>query len=239
MKKLSIIMAIVMLFVSCMYVTASAQTGTENSLTVSVNAPGKVTQGNEFTLSVDFAGNTGFNTLGVELTYPEGFEYVSAQASNLIKEKFYLDFAGYEGETYVFYHNEEARTVTFVGASLYDISEANGSLFSVKFTTPEDVSTGNAFSIALVDTAYNEVGDTVTTTVNGSSLDVIEYILGDVDGNGSVQTADAMLAFFAAAKKVTLNETQTLAANVLNADGLTTADAMRIFYYAAKKITSF
>ena len=73
------------------------------------------------------------------------------------------------------------------------------------------------------------------------SLNVIEatYILGDVDGNGIVQTSDAMLALFAATNKITLTEPQMLAANVISADGLNTADAIRILYYATKKISSF
>ncbi len=238
MKKLSIIMATVAAFVCLLCINASAA---NEKITVSVNAPESVAQGSEVTVSVDFSENTGFNTLGVKLTYPEGFTYVSADASDLIKEKFYLNFAGYEGETYVFYHNAEARTVTFVGASLYDVEVATGSLFNVKFTAPNAVSENNAFAVEVVDTAYNEVGDTVTTTMNGGTLDVTEvtYILGDVDGNGFVQTADAMLALNAATKRITLTDTQLLAANVVTADGLTTADAIRILYYSTKKITSF
>ena len=238
MKKLSIIAVTVMALVCCLCMSVSAA----NEMTVSVNAPESVSQGSEVTVKVDFSENTGFNTLGVKLTYPEGFTYVSADASALIKEEFYLNFAGYEGETYVFYHDAEARTVTFVGASLYDVDEASGSLFSAKFTAPDAVAKGAVFAVEIVDTAYNEVGDTVTVTKNNGSLDVIgvTYILGDIDGVNGVTTADAMLAFFAATKKITLTETQALAPNVITADnGITTADAMRIFYYATKKITSF
>lgn len=240
MKKLSIIMATVATFVCLLCVNASAAT---TKTTVSVNVPAEVQQGAEVSVAVDFSENTGFNTLGVKLTYPEGFTYVadSAVASSLIAEKFYLDFAGFSGETYVFYHDETARTITFVGASLYDIEDASGSLFSAKFKAPDTVAEGIAFTVEVVDTAYNEVGDTVTVTKNNGSLDVIEvsYILGDVDGNGLVQTADAMLALNAATKRITLTDKQLLAANVITTDGLTTADAIRILYHATKRITSF
>ena len=93
MKKLSIIMATVISLVCLLCVSASAA----NEVTVS-GAVTKAAGGSEFTYTVSFSENTGFNTLGVKLTYPEGFEYVEAEASDLIKDAFYLDFAGFSGE---------------------------------------------------------------------------------------------------------------------------------------------
>lgn len=195
MKKLSIIMATVVSLVCLLCVSASAA----NEVTVS----GAVTEaagGSEFTYTVSFSENTGFNTLGVKLTYPEGFEYVEAEASDLIKEAFYLDFAGYSGETYVFHHDEDARTITFVGASLYNVENASGTLFDITFTAPEAAGAYD-FTLELVDNAYNEDGKVVAVDKVNGKVTVEEgstYALGNVtmdfneDGTDKINYMDAV-----------------------------------------------
>lgn len=218
MKRLSIIMATVMLFVSCLCITADAQ----GSVKVSVNTPDEVGKGTEFTVSVDFSENTGFNTLGVKLTYPEGFTYVedSAEGSDLIKEEFYLNFAGYAGETFVFYHDATARTLTFVGASLYDIETASDTLFTAKFTAPDAESANNQFTVEIVDDVYNATGETVTITPENGSTDVVEktYVLGDVNGDGYPNNVDALLILQSIVGGYTLTDEQKIVGDV-NKDG--------------------
>ena len=223
MKKLSIIMATVVSLVCLLCVSASAA----NEVTVSVNTPASVSAGAEVTVAVDFSENDGFNTLGVKLTYPEGFTYVddSADASALIKEEFYLDFAGYSGETYVFHHDEEARTLTFVGASLYDVENASGTLFSAKFTAPATASTGNQFKVEVIDSVYNATGEVVTLTPENGSTDVTaaSYVKGDMNGDGAADFLDAQMAlqlYIGAISADDLSETALLAGDVVGNDGV-------------------
>ena len=238
MKRLSIIAAIVTL-VCCLCMSVSA--ATENKLTVSVNAPESVAPGEEIELKVDFSENTGFNTLGVKLTYPEGFTYVadSATVSTLIGDEFYLSFAGYEGETYVFNHDEAARTITFVGASLYDVDEASGSLFTAKFVAPATASTGNAFEVAVLDNVYNATGEPVTFTPSNGSTDVVPettYIKGDVNRNGAVNISDAIWIFGYISGKNNIPDDDTelkVLADVNNNGSVNIADAVAIFNYIA------
>ena len=213
-------MAAVMLFVSCFVFTVSAA----DSVKIAVTTPATVEKGGELTVSVDFSENTGFNTLGVKLTYPEGFTYVddSEAVSALIAEKCYLEFGGYEGETYAFSHNEAARTLTFVGASLYDITETSGTIFTVKFTAPETEGSGE-FKVEIVDDIYNEdesVVDSTTqngsTTVDGAGATVLR---GDTNLNGTTDYLDAIIALQAYAGAVTLNADQIKAANVITVGG--------------------
>lgn len=244
MKKLSMVMATVLLFVSCFCFYADAAI---TKVDFAVNAPDEVNVGKDVTISVDFSGNTGFSTLGVKLTYPEGFTYVadSAKGSTETDEWFFLEFGGEQGLTYAIYHEEEARTLTFVGATMDNVTADAGTLFTATFTAPDTVGENFAFTVEQFDVAYNDVGDTVTVTKTDDSLNVTEltYILGDVDGNGAVQTGDAMIAFYIATKKITdpsvINATAADAADVIIDGKITTADAMRIFYHATKKITSF
>ncbi len=55
-----------------------------------------------------------------------------------------------------------------------------------------------------------------------------DYILGDVDGNGKIESADARLALRAAVGLETLTEEQTLAADVDGTPGLSSSDARLI-----------
>ncbi len=241
MKKLSMVMAVVMLFVSCLYVTADT---TGNRLKVTAAVSQEVKTGQQFTLSVDFSENTGFNTLGVKLTYPEGFAYVedSAVASDLIKEECYLNFGDYSGETYTFYADTSARTITFIGASLYDITEANGTLFTAEFIAPEAAKSGAEFSVEIVDEPYSEGGDTVTGETEDGSVNVIgPYKLGDVKMDRTVDVRDALLTLRYSSGITTLNEQQLALANVHNGSttGVDVRDALMILRYSSGIITEF
>lgn len=231
MKKLYVVMAIVAVFVSCFCITIFAA---ENGITVSVDTPQSVSVGKEFSVSVDFSGNSGFNTLGVKLTYPEGFKYVenSAAASSVISEKCYLDFGGYAGETYVIQHDKTARTITFVGASLYDIENKTGELFSVKFEAPAQAASNNTFTVEIIDEIYNAAGEVVTVTTNSGTTDVIKktILLGDVNDDKTIDYLDATMVLQAFIEQITLTEDQTVAADVNKDGSVDFMDATAILY---------
>ena len=63
--------------------------------------------------------------------------------------------------------------------------------------------------------------------------------MGDVDGNGSVTAADALLALQAATGKLDLTDIQQSAADVDGNDGVSASDALAILQYATKKIDTF
>lgn len=72
-----------------------------------------------------------------------------------------------------------------------------------------------------------------------SAIAGLRYAAGDADGNGSVTSADALLALQAATSKVELSAIQLLAANVDSQGDVTAADALLILQYATEKITAF
>lgn len=72
-----------------------------------------------------------------------------------------------------------------------------------------------------------------------ASFQTTGYTLGDVDLNGTINAADALLTLQGATKKVTLNSTQTSAASVDKISGVGAGDALAILQYATKKITVF
>lgn len=63
--------------------------------------------------------------------------------------------------------------------------------------------------------------------------------MGDLDGDGHVTAADALMALQAATNKITLDEKQKVAADVDGKDGVTATDALLILQFATRKISSF
>ena len=62
---------------------------------------------------------------------------------------------------------------------------------------------------------------------------------GDVDSDGVVAAADALLVLQAATGKLDLSAAQQMAANVDGQPGVSSADALQILQFATRKITSF
>lgn len=67
----------------------------------------------------------------------------------------------------------------------------------------------------------------------------VTYALGDVNGDNSVTSADALMALQAATGKVELKGEQEQAADVDGKDGVTSSDALLILQVATKKVAVF
>ena len=66
-----------------------------------------------------------------------------------------------------------------------------------------------------------------------------ELILGDINTDGRINSADALLALQSSTGMITLTDTQKLLADV-NTDGrINSTDALLILQYATGKVTSF
>ena len=63
--------------------------------------------------------------------------------------------------------------------------------------------------------------------------------MGDLDGDGKIQAADALTALKAATGSVELTADQAVRANVDGKDGVTAVDALQILHRAAGKTAHF
>ena len=81
---------------------------------------------------------------------------------------------------------------------------------------------------------YTEDGVTKTTTFS-----VTVVLPGDVNGDGDVTAADALMTLQAATSKITLTAAETLAASVDETDGVSASDALLILQYSTHKISQF
>ncbi len=109
--------------------------------------------------------------------------------------------------------------------SAYEAAKAN----AVDFADTELCSTTDVYY------AYKALKDAVDA-IEGAEI-TAPY--GDVDGNGEVAAADALLALQIATNKVTAGEDTLAAANVDDAPGVSANDALMILQYATKKIAKF
>ena len=87
---------------------------------------------------------------------------------------------------------------------------------------------------------------TYTLIVTDSSENPITIVFsisnikkGDVNGDGNITSADALMVLKYAAGKIKLSDSQIQAADVNSSGTVTSADALEILKYAAGKIKSF
>lgn len=141
-------------------------------------------------------------------------------------------------------HDDGAGTVqlVYVNAALTP-KNASETLFTVNFTVKADAAPGSTGSFAVrSEGAYSTAAQLVTGTgVTGETFTVTVQestgLLGDVNGDGNVTTADALIALYAANSLYMLTEEQKIAADVNKDSRVTTADALMILYAANGLIT--
>ncbi len=104
------------------------------------------------------------------------------------------------------------------------------------FNAMEFVVSDTGAGCVYIDNVQFGLTDKVSTPVDPP---VPAFKLGDVDENGDITAADALMALQAVTNKIELTENQKKAANVDGKESLTANDALLILQYATKKLTSF
>ena len=121
----------------------------------------------------------------------------------------------------------EGQTVTFTANAAKGHTLKAGSL-SV-------VSAGQSVEITEKDGVYSFVMPAASAMIT-AEFEEVKFLLGDVNGDEHITTADALQALQAAVGKIPLTETQTLAADIDGDKKISTADALKILQAAVGKI---
>jgi len=105
---------------------------------------------------------------------------------------------------------------------------------TVAFTLfPKEMKIGKTYLICLSGN-----GQALEPIASFKYYEYLPFIYGDVDLNGKVQSRDALFVVRHIAKKITLDETQLLAADVDLNGKIQSRDALIIVRYIAKKVTT-
>lgn len=107
----------------------------------------------------------------------------------------------------------------------------------IAMVEPDGRVTAVGYGTAVI-TAESANGKKATCTVNLEQK-IEPYTLGDVNADGKINTLDSILILQHIAHKITLTETQKLAADTSKDGNINTLDSIKILQYIARKITEF
>ncbi|MBQ8830147.1 MAG: hypothetical protein IJ017_00940 [Oscillospiraceae bacterium] len=215
------------------------------SATCSVSADTvTATAGQQVTVPVRIADNTGFTNFAVILDYDRtALELVSINTAS--GEESYL--CGELVSVNTVWENGEGETFGYITCALSEKCSEDGILFTATFNVKSGFS-GTASvtpSISYIrnNAAVFSVFEEITANVHAGSVNVekaeITVRIGDVNGDGKINAVDAALTYKYVNNKTALTEEQLLAADV-NGDGKVNAvDAALIYKYVNNKLDTF
>lgn len=220
MKKLSAVLAIVLAVM--LLTTAALAAGTQTTPVVyGLNVE------SSYIVSFKTADGSAVETATGTVGTSTGTVYKGAA-------KLELSFSGAEGVQYAVFLLKDNTVPT--QSSIKYIDQSSGS--NIKFTVyPNNLSETGDYKlyVSSTSTGYVKVASFSVT----SDWTEAEYVLGDVNMDGSVTSADASQVLQHAAQLITLDGNGLLAAKVNSGTGPTSADAALILQYAAQLIDKF
>ena len=187
-----------------------------------------IIKGNNKTVSVSISENSNAEMIQFAIEYDSSvLKVVSCSAGSIVSD--------------ALINSNEPGIIYFIWEALSPINSA-GELLNIEFAVADGakaqettVEISNEEELLFVDPNYEELNVEI---VNGT-VKVIDVLYGDVNGDGKINVIDANLVRKAAAKMITIDENQKLAADV-NGDGkINVIDANLIRKYAAKVISAF
>lgn len=192
----------------------------------------------------DKSTNAGYTlTLLTENATATSYTGVTSDGTKTVYDgvaKMTLAFAGTADEQYMVFllQGDGEETIVPTASNLQYIDQITATGDDSFTIYPSALETGDyTIYVSSTSNAYAEVGSFSVV----SEWEEAAFMLGDVNNNGEPDANDAVMVLQKVATQITLNETQTSAANVLNptTTDVDANDAVRILQYVARQITEF
>ena len=187
-----------------------------------------IAKGTNKTVSVSISENSNAAIIQFAIEYdPSLLKVVSCSAGSIVSDA-------------IINYNVPG-VIYFVWEALNPINSA-GELLNIEFTTAD----GATAKTTVVEISEKE--EKIFTDINvnnleveciGGTIEILEVLYGDVNGDGKINVIDANMVRKAAAKMISLDENQKLAADVSGDGKVNVIDANLIRKYAAKIINVF
>lgn len=192
---------------------------------------GEIVTGSTVSLPVTITNNTGFAGFTFVLKLPDGITLESVSKGSLLSNS----------ESGSFLVNKSLGRINWVDTST---TNGEGELFVIKLSVPKNYTVGTYdIGLELLQSNAKNFADingaAIPLTLNGSELTVLDYILGDVDNDGYITTADAILMAKYIVEAETFDTRQMSAADIDKDGDITAADCIKMSQYLVGIIESF
>ena len=234
MKRIGVLIAVCSLFALALCCSLGLTAYADGNVIVAASYD-PPQAGQTVTVTVNFSGNTGFNTMGIALTYPEGFTYQSATASPLVRSNCYLNVlrsGSSNNATYIFKNYPSSNCLKFIMVSQDDISLQTGTLFTATFTAPQTLPADPAFTVGIVKEGVLDAAGAAVTLL-GSSEELTVFRMGDVNKDGNINLSDILLILDHRAGAAALDSEQLTLADVSYDGSVNLSDILRILDFRA------
>jgi len=183
-------------------------------------------RGENITADIDISANSNIAAATFVLNFDSTkLEFVSASAGSA------LDI----GMTDI---NPSGSKITMAYINTQGLKQS-GTILEVQFKIKSDLTDQISPLTFSVPESIDLSEHNLPTAIAPGAITILDYMLGDVNKNGTITSADALMALQIASGRTAATEYTGMAADVNNNATVTSADALQILQFASGKITSF
>lgn len=182
-KTVSLVLAVFMLlgmFPFGIFTVFAAETAAISIDSVNAKADSTVD------VAVSISGNTGIASMGILLSFDSGLTLIEAQNGEVFSSLMMTPPKALKDDGAV------TGSCRFAWAGTDNATE-DGVILVLKFRVSEEAQVNKDYNISVIcENAFDEARESVSVSAGTGMIKVINYIPGDVDGNGTINMQDVL-----------------------------------------------